>query len=323
MNKKKQRILITGGAGFIGSHLAEELVKRGYKVTILDNLYNGKQAYHQELFNQMPFLKASVIDKDLIDVLVYNHDVIFHLAAILGVKSTMDKTVELVETNFESTRNILHAAHKYGRKVIFASTSEVYGKAVPPFVEDGDRLYGATNKLRWCYAVCKTLEETLCLGYGLEGLPVTVIRYFNIYGPRAKEGPYAGVIPRFITAALRGEPIQVFGDGTQTRCFTYINDAVEATIKAADPNINNEIINIGSQNEMSIRDLAYMIRTLTNSNSPIVYVPFEKVYPVGFEEIPNRYPDLTKLRTILSFEPTVSFEEGLKETIQWFRENLD
>jgi UDP-glucose 4-epimerase len=323
MSQEKLRILITGGAGFIGSHIAEELVKRGHKVTILDNLYNGKKLYHQELFNQIPFLNASILDRALIDVLVNNHDVVFHLAAILGVKSTMDKSVELMETNIDGTRNILKAAMKYGKKVVFASTSEVYGKGAPPFTEDGDRLYGSTNKLRWCYAVSKTLEETLCLGYGLEGLPVTVIRYFNIYGPRAKEGPYAGVIPRFITAALRGEPIQVFGDGTQTRCFTFISDAVEATIRAADPNVNNEIINIGSQNEMSIRDLAYMIRTLTNSNSPIVYVPFEEVYPVGFEEIPNRYPDLTKLRTILSFEPTVSFTDGLKETIQWFRENLD
>lgn len=322
MSNQQLRCLITGGTGFIGSHLAEELVKRGNKVTILDNLYTGEHKYHEQLLLQVPFVKASILDKELIDELVLNHDVVFHLAAILGVKSTMDKSVELMETNIDGTKNILKAANKYGRKVVFASTSEVYGKATPPFSEDGDRLYGSSSKLRWCYAVSKTLEETLCLGYGLLGLPVTVVRYFNIYGPRAKEGPYAGVIPRFISAALKGEPIPVYGDGTQTRCFTYVSDAVEATINALDVKANNEIINIGSQNEMSIGDLATMIRTLTKSNSPIIQVPYEAVFPIGFEEIPNRYPDVVKLKNILSFEPVVSFTEGLTETIHWFRENL-
>ncbi|MEK3990609.1 NAD-dependent epimerase/dehydratase family protein [Robertmurraya sp. FSL R5-0851] len=321
MNQKSLRCLITGGAGFIGSHLAEELVNQGHKVTILDNLYNGKQSYHNKLFNKIPFLKTSVIDEEVIDVLVSNHDVIFHLSAILGVKSTMDKSVELMETNIDGTRNILRSALKYDRKVVFASTSEVYGKAAPPFVEDGDRLYGSTDKLRWCYAVSKTLEETLCLGYGLKGLRVTVVRYFNIYGPRAKEGPYAGVIPRFISAALKGEPIPVYGDGTQTRCFTFISDAVEATIRALDEKCNNEIINIGSQSEINILDLAKLIRNLTSTSSPIVHVPFEEVYPLGFEEIPNRFPDITKMSQLLTFTPKVSFTEGLNETIDWFKNN--
>lgn len=319
---KQQRCLITGGAGFIGSHLAEELIKRGHKVTILDNLYTGSHGYHEPLFRNISFVKASILDKELIEELVSTHDVVFHLAAILGVKSTMEKSIELVETNMDGTRNILQAASKFGRKVIFASTSEVYGKGTPPFSEDGDRLYGSASKLRWCYAVCKTLEETLCLAYGKEGLPVTVVRYFNIYGPRAKEGPYAGVIPRFISAALQGEDIQVYGDGSQTRCFTYVSDAVEATIRAIDEKANNEIINIGSNNEMSIRELAYTVQKLSNSKSSITNVPYEKVFPSGFEEIPNRYPDIGKLRDILSFEPTVTFTEGLTETIQWFRNNL-
>lgn len=322
MSEKPLRCLITGGAGFIGSHLAEELVKRGHKVTILDNLYTGNHQYHGLLFDQIPFLKVSILDKDLIDVLVSNHDVVFHLAAILGVKSTMDKSVELMETNIDGTRNILHAAKKYGRKVVFASTSEVYGKGIPPFSEDGDRLYGSTSKMRWCYAVSKTVEETLCLGYGMQGLPVTVVRYFNIYGPRAKEGPYAGVIPRFISAALKGDPIPVYGEGKQTRCFTYVSDAVEATIRALDDKANNEIINIGSQNEISIQDLAKLIRNLTKSESPIINVPFEEVFPVGFEEIPNRYPDVAKLKRVLSFESTVSFQDGLNATVEWFRNNL-
>lgn len=319
MSSQQLRCLITGGGGFIGSHLAEELVKRGHKVTIVDNLYTGNHKYQEPLFQQIPFIQTSILDKETMEKLISNHDVLFHLAAILGVKSTMDKSVELIETNLEGTRNILQAASKYHCKVIFASTSEIYGKGTPPFSEESNRLYGPTSKLRWCYAVCKTLEETLCLGYGLNGVPVTVVRYFNIYGPRAKEGAYAGVIPRFITAALRGEPIQVYGDGTQTRSFTYVSDAVEATIRAIDDKVNNEIINIGSQNELSIDELATTIRTLTKSTSAIIHVPFEQVFPHGFEEIPNRFPDTTKLQKLLSFEPVTSLTEGLSETIQWFQ----
>lgn len=322
MSKKQLRCLITGGAGFIGSHLAEALVKKGHKVTILDNLYKGELGYQQHLFHHIPFIKASILDKEIIDVLVANHDVVFHLAAILGVKSTMDKSVELMETNIDGTRNVLQSAMKYGTKVVFASTSEVYGKGTPPFAEDGDRLYGSTDKLRWCYAVSKTLEETLCLGYGLKGLPVTIVRYFNIYGPRAKDGLYAGVIPRFIKAALEGNPIEVYGDGKQTRCFTYVSDAVEATIRAMDQKVNNEIINIGSNNEINIQDLAIKIRKMTKSQSSIIQVPFNQVYPIGFEEIPNRYPDVKKLKQLLSFEATVPFKEGLSQTILWFMKDV-
>jgi UDP-glucose 4-epimerase len=321
-SQQQLRCLITGGAGFIGSHLAEALVKKGHNVTIIDNLYTGNHKYQEPLFKRIPFIHASILDKETMEKLISNHDVVFHLAAILGVKSTMDKSIELVETNFEGTQNILQAASKYRCKVIFASTSEVYGKGTPPFSEESNRLYGPTSKLRWCYAVCKTLEETLCLGYGLKGLPVTIVRYFNIYGPRSKEGAYAGVIPRFISAALRGDPIQVYGDGTQTRSFTYVSDAVEATIRAINDQANNEIINIGSQNEMSIGDLATIIRTISQSASPIIHVPFEQVFPNGFEEIPNRFPDTTKLKKLLSFEPTTSLTEGLSETIKWFRKGI-
>ncbi|HDR6190685.1 TPA: NAD-dependent epimerase/dehydratase family protein [Bacillus anthracis] len=315
-----KKCLITGGAGFIGSHLAEELVGRGYNVTIVDNFYKGKNKYHDELMKEIRVIPISVVDKNSIYELVNQHDVVFHLAAILGVKTTMEKSIELIETNFDGTRNILQAALKGKKKVVFASTSEVYGKAKPPFSEEGDRLYGATSKIRWSYAICKTLEETLCLGYALEGLPVTIVRYFNIYGPRAKDGPYAGVIPRFISAALQGEDILVYGDGEQTRCFTYVSDAVEATIRAMDEKVNGEIINIGSENEKSIKEVAEVIKKLTDSSSKIVQVPFEEVYPHGFEEIPNRRPDVTKLKDLVQFQAKVTWEDGLKETIKWFRE---
>ncbi|HHT7228070.1 TPA: NAD-dependent epimerase/dehydratase family protein [Bacillus cereus] len=315
-----KRCLITGGAGFIGSHLAEELVKRGYQVTIVDNFHKGNSKYHNELRKNIPMIPISVLDKSTIYELVDQHDVVFHLAAILGVKTTMEKSIELIETNFDGTRNILQAALKEKKKVVFASTSEVYGKGQPPFSEEGDRLYGSTPKIRWSYAVCKTLEETLCLGYSLEGLPVTIVRYFNIYGPRAKEGPYAGVIPRFIHAALQGDDILVYGDGEQTRCFTYVSDAVEATIRAMDEKVNGEIINIGSDNEKNIQEVAEDIHRLTQSSSKIAHVPFEEVYPHGFEEIPNRRPDVTKLRATLQFRASVAWEHGLKETIKWFRD---
>lgn len=316
----KKRCLITGGAGFIGSHLAEELVKRGHPVTIVDNFYKGKSKYHEELTGNIPIIPISILDKNSMHELVNQHDVVFHLAAILGVKTTMEKSIELIETNFDGTRNILQAALKGKKKVIFASTSEVYGKGTPPFSEEDDRLYGATSKIRWSYAICKTLEETLCLGYALQGLPVTIVRYFNIYGPRAKDGAYAGVIPRFIRAALQGDDLLVYGDGKQTRCFTYVSDAVEATIAAMDEKVNGEIINIGSEDEKSIQEVAQDIHQLTHSSSKIVHVPFEKVYPHGFEEIPNRKPDVTKLKEMCQFHPNVSWEQGLKETIQWFRE---
>ncbi|MEI4802273.1 NAD-dependent epimerase/dehydratase family protein [Bacillus sp. NPDC077411] len=318
----KKRCLITGGAGFIGSHLAEELLHRGYDVTIVDNFYKGERKYHLELMKKISTVKASVLDKEKIEKLVQSHDVIFHLAAILGVRSTMEKSVELIETNFDGTRNILQAALKGKKKVVFASTSEVYGKAKPPFLEEGDRLYGGTAKIRWSYAICKTLEETLCLSYARQGLAVTIVRYFNIYGPRAKDGPYAGVIPRFISAALQDKAVPVYGDGAQTRCFTYVTDAVEATIRAMDEKVNGEIINIGSEHEISIQEVAEIIRKTIQSSSEIIYLPFEEVYPDGFEEIPHRRPSVMKLTTLLQFQPKVSFEEGLQKTITWFREEL-
>jgi len=315
-----KRCLVTGGAGFIGSHLAQRLQALGHEVTVLDNFYRGKSDYHEKLCKQFRFIEGSVVDKELIEKVVPSHDIIFHMAAILGVKTTMTRPVELIDTNIQGTRNILEAASRNGCKVIFASTSEVYGKGIPPFSEEGDRIYGSATKLRWSYAVGKALEETLCLGYGEKGLPVTILRYFNIYGPRAKEGPYAGVIPRFIRAALQNQDITVYGDGTQTRCFTYVSDAVEATVRAMTPDANQEILNVGSTNEMSIGELAAVIKRVTGTSSPIVHVPFEQVYPRGFEEIPNRVPDMAKSERILGFQAQVTLENGLRDTVDWYRE---
>ncbi|MGC5328922.1 NAD-dependent epimerase/dehydratase family protein [Brevibacillus sp. SYSU BS000544] len=318
----KQRCLVTGGSGFIGSHLAERLQQLGHTVTVLDNYSRGQRSYWDQKRDGITYLEGSILDEQLIGRLVPSHDVVFHLAAILGVKTTVTQPLEMMENNLFGTLNILKHAMPQQTKVIFASTSEVYGKGTPPFSEESDRLYGPTSKMRWSYAVEKTFEETLCLGHGLRGLPVTILRYFNVYGPRAKVGPYGGVIPRFIQAALEGAPIQVYGDGTQTRSFTYISDAVEATIAAMSAKANQEIINIGSTHEISIAKLASIIKENTATTSPIKNVPFEDVYPIGFEEIPNRVPDLVKAKKLLGYDPKVSLMEGIRLTIEWFQNDI-
>lgn len=318
----KQRCLVTGGSGFIGSHLAERLHQLGHSVTVLDNYSRGQRSYWDQKRDGITYVEGSILDEQLIGHLVPSHDVVFHLAAILGVKTTVTKPLEMMENNLFGTLNILKHAMPKQTKVIFASTSEVYGKGTPPFSEESDRLYGPTSKMRWSYAVEKTFEETICLGHGLRGLPVTILRYFNVYGPRAKVGPYGGVIPRFIQAALEGNPIQVYGDGTQTRSFTYISDAVEATIAAMSAKANQEIINIGSTHEISIATLASIIKENTATTSPVRNVPFEDVYPNGFEEIPNRVPDLAKAKKLLGYDPKVSLTEGIRLTIEWFQNDI-
>lgn len=313
---KAKKVLITGGAGFIGSNLAVRLHELGNEVTILDN----KDQIPSNVKNkQIEIINGTVTDMNLLKTLLPKYDLIFHLAAMLGVRTTVTKPVELVENNFIGTLNVLKVALESKIKVVFASTSEVYGKGIPPFDEEMGGVYGPTTKLRWSYALSKSLEECLCLGYARKGLPITIVRYFNIYGPFAKEGPYAGVIPRFISAALLGNDIQVYGDGSQSRCFTYVTDAVEATILAGnnDQNLNQEIINIGSTNLIQIKDLALKIKKLTGSTSRIVNVPFHKAYPDGFEEIPNRIPNIDKSNKLLNYSSIVPLNKGLKETILW------
>lgn len=322
MTMERKRCLVTGGAGFIGSHLADRLCQLGHQVTVLDNYYRGKRSYWDQQTADIRYVEGSIVDEALVAQLVAEHDVIFHMAAILGVKTTVTQPLEMMETNLHGTMNVLKHATMHGAKVIFASTSEVYGKGTPPFSEEMDRVYGSASKMRWTYAVEKTFEESICLAYGLRGLAVTAVRYFNVYGPRAKEGPYGGVVPRFIRAALEQKPLLVYGDGLQTRSFTYISDAIDATIAAMRPEVNQEIINIGSTHEVTIGELALLVKKLTASDSEIRHVPFEQVYPVGFEEIPKRVADLTKARQLLGYAPAVSFEEGLRRTIAWSKNDL-
>lgn len=312
----RARSLITGGSGFIGSHLAERLAAAGHEVTSLD--------LHVPAAAAVPgvtYVTGSVTDAVLVDALAAEHDHIFHLAAMLGVKRTMSEPAEMIENNAEGTTNVLRAALRHGRKVVFASTSEVYGKGQPPFREDGDILLGPSEKLRWSYATAKLLEEFQCLGYARRGLPVTILRYFNVYGPRQKDGAYGGVVPRFIRAALAGRDIEVFGNGEQTRCFTYAGDAAEATYRALSAAADGAVINIGSDAEIPILKLAELVKELAGGPSRIVKRPYEQVFPFGFEEIPRRQPDTSKLQTLLGFQPQIELADGLRRTIQWYRSN--
>lgn len=311
------RCLITGGAGFIGHGLAKFLQAAGHMVTILDMV--PPEAGRN---NSVSFIRGSTLETDLVHSLVADHDVIFHLAALLGVQRTLIEPVPMIENNVLGTMNILKSAFQEGKKVIFASTSEVYGKGRSPFSEHDDLSFGPTTKIRWSYAIAKSLEEHLCLGYSRKGLPVTIVRYFNVYGPGQKDGVYGGVVARFIRAALQGKDITVYGDGKQTRCFTYVSDAAEATFKALSRTCNKQVLNIGSSDEMTIYDLAQLIKEVTGSQSRIVRIPYTQAYPDGFEEIPQRVPDIGKLYNILGFRPKISMEEGLNNTAAWLRKTL-
>jgi UDP-glucose 4-epimerase len=314
--KTNNECLITGGGGFIGLHLAKKLKEYGYKVTILD--VNHVETSDCE---GMQFIKGSVLDESLLQRIVPLYSYVFHLAALLGVRRSMTGTVNMIHNNVIGTMNVLKASLHTKSKVIFASTSEVFGKAEPPFTENGDLVFGTPTKLRWSYAIAKSLEESLCLGYGLQGLPVSIVRYFNVYGPRQKEGLYGGVIPRFIKAALDGKEIPVYGNGLQTRSFTYVGDAVELTIRTAfEPKAEQQIVNIGAENEISVLQLAKKIKCLAQSSSPIVHVPFEQVYPEGFEEIPRRRPSTAKSADLLGFKAETSLDQGLTATIHWYKQ---
>lgn len=319
------KILVTGGAGFIGSHLVEKLIAVGHEVWSLDDFSTGKKQYIDPILThpQHHFIQGSVLDRSLLHALISRVDVIFHLAAVLGVKNCVEDPLKVISGNIDGTKNVLEEAFQQKKKVIFASTSEVYGKNNRlPFHEDDDRVFGSASIYRWCYAVAKSVDEHLCLAYAKNGLPVTVLRYFNAYGPRAAASAYGGVIPRFITAALQNKPLYVYGTGKQTRCFTYIADTVEATALAIRPEANGLIINIGSNEQISIKKLAKQIIKMTNSTSEIISVPYQEAYGSGYEDMLQRQPDITRLRKVLGFLPKVSRKEGLEKTIQWYKEQM-
>ena len=319
------RVLITGGAGFIGSHLADRILAAGAHVTVLDDLSTGRQANlsdHEGNAN-LAFVHGSVLDAELVERLVRDHELIYHLAAAVGVRHIVADPLGSVLTNVRGTENVLASAFRAGARVLVASTSEIYGRSEAiPFREDGDRVLGPTWVHRWSYSTAKAVDEHLAFAYADRGLRVSVVRYFNSYGPRIDESGYGSVIARFAAQALRSEPITVHGDGQQTRCFTYVADTVNGTIKAATlSQALGGVFNIGRARETTIHELADQIRVMVGSSSTIEIVPYESYYPTGFEDTRRRVPDTSRAREVLGFEATVDLEEGLVHTIDWCREH--
>ena len=315
--------LITGGAGFIGSHLAEALLKRGDRVTVVDDLSTGsiKNIEHLKVEPGFNYVIDTMSNPSLLAELVDAADQIYHLAAAVGVQLIVDSPVRTIETNVGCTELVLAAAAKKRKKVMIASTSEVYGKSTAvPFREDGDLVFGATTRGRWSYACSKAIDEFLAIAYWRERhCPTLIARFFNTVGPR-QTGQYGMVVPRFVTQALRGEPLTVYGDGTQSRCFTHVSDAVRAAIALMDaPQIAGEVFNVGSQDEIRIVDLAERVITLTESRSPIRFVPYAEAYGENFEDMPRRVPSLEKIRAAVGYEPRVTLDETLESVIEYHR----
>lgn len=317
------KALITGGAGFVGSHLAEALLERGDEVYVLDNLSTGSIENIEQLkpHQRFRYVIDSVTNEPLAAELIDRVDVVFHMAAAVGVRLIVESPVNTIETNVHGTEMVLKMANKKKKKVLIASTSEVYGKSnLVPFHEDADLVLGPTSKGRWSYACSKAIDEFLALAYFKEKhLPVCVCRLFNTVGPR-QTGRYGMVIPNFVKQALLGHPITVFGDGTQSRCFTYVGDVVGQLIAIAEhPEAVGEVFNIGNDSEeITVRDLAERVKERTSSKSEIELVPYDKAYEEGFEDMPRRVPDLRKLRKLTGYEPKVHLDEILDKVIAYF-----
>jgi len=318
------RFLITGGAGFVGSHLAEALLAARHDVFILDDLSTGSIDNIAHLKGRAGFNYTidTVFNDSLTAELVDRADVVFHLAAAVGVKLIVERPVHTIETNVHGTEVVLRHANKKKKLVVIASTSEVYGKSAnAPFHEDADLVLGATTRHRWAYACSKMLDEFLALAYWKERkLPVIVVRLFNTVGPR-QTGQYGMVLPNFVRQALAGQPITVFGDGTQSRSFTYVGDVVRALLALVnEPRAVGQVFNIGNVEEISISQLAERVKAAAGSSSPIVTIPYEQAYEAGFEDMPRRVPDLAKIRAFVGYEPKVGLEEIIVSVIEDFRQ---
>jgi UDP-glucose 4-epimerase len=318
--------LITGGAGFIGSHLTDALLARGDHVVALDNLSTGRLS-NLDAAGAHPnfrFVQGSVLDELVLDELAHQCDVIVHLAAAVGVKLIVEQPLKSLTTNIRGSETVIEAAHRYRRKVLVASTSEIYGKnSSDALAETADRILGAPTVARWAYSVAKSVDEVLAFAYHKErDLPSIVVRLFNTVGPRQSPA-YGMVIPRFIEQALTHEPITVFGDGTQTRCFGHVADVVDGIIRLLDhPDAVGDVFNVGAQGEISMLDLAHTIIERTGSTSEIVFIPYDKAYEAGFEDMTRRVPDTTKIRALTGWVPARSLDHILAETIAEMRLTL-
>jgi len=324
----RKRYLITGGAGFIGSHLADHLLAQGHEVHIVDNLSTGRLENIEHLMEneRFSYTIGNILDYHTLEGAIEGCDRIFHLAAAVGVKLIMDRPVETIVTNVQGTENVLKLANYHRKKVLVASTSEVYGKSmdgngtITHLAEDDDWTLGPTTKRRWAYACSKAIDEFLALAYYEEKrLPVVVARFFNTVGPR-QTGRYGMVIPSFVQRAIMNEPIHVYGDGKQSRCFTYVGDAVRAiTALIETPEAEGQVFNVGSNEEITINDLAERIRTLAKSTSEIVHLPYDQVFGPGFEDMRRRTPNIGKLQRVIGYRPTYTTDDILREVIDYFR----
>jgi UDP-glucose 4-epimerase len=313
------RILITGGAGFIGSHLAEALLAGGHEVFVLDDLSTGcfDNIAHIKGHDRFHYTIDSVFNEPLVAELVDRAAIVFHLAAAVGVKLIVQEPVHTIETNVHGTEVILRHAAKKKKLVVIASTSEVYGKSTDvPFRETADLVLGATTRHRWAYACSKALDEFLALAHWKERqLPVIIVRFFNTVGPR-QTGQYGMVVPTFVRQALAGQPITVFGDGTQSRSFTYVGDVVGALLKLmVEPRAIGEVFNVGNTEEVTMLELAGRVKAITGSASPIVTVPYEQAYEAGFEDMPRRVPDLGKIEQLIGYRPAVGLDEIIRRVV--------
>jgi UDP-glucose 4-epimerase len=321
------RYLITGGAGFIGSHLCELLLSQGHRVVAIDNLSTGRTANvaHLRPLPHFQFVHETIGNAQVLDRLTSESDVVVHLAAAVGVQLIVQDPVHTIQTNIMGTEAVLVAAQRYSCKVLIASTSEVYGKGVRvPFREDDDRLMGPTTRSRWAYATSKAVDEFLGLAYHSQyGLPVVVMRLFNTVGPR-QTGRYGMVVPRFVRQALTGEPLTVYGDGSQSRCFSDVADVTRAISQLAEePGAVGQVFNVGSTEEVTIRELAARVIALTGSRSTITYVPYDQAYAPGFEDMQRRVPSIERIHRLIGYAPRHTLDETLARVIEFEKKTID
>ena len=318
------KILVTGGAGYIGSHLVDKLIDEDHEVTVLDNLSTGRAQNLASSKNRIQFVEGDIMDEQLVNDLVDKHEFVFHLAAAVGVGNIMLDPLQSMITNVRGTENVLSACSRNSVKVLLASTSEIYGKTTKlPMSENDDRVLGSTSIARWSYSTAKAIDEHLALAYGLAGMPVVIVRYFNSFGPRILETGYGSVIANFIRQAKEGSPLTVYGDGLQSRCFTYISDTVDGTFRAAfTSQAEGNALNIGNNSEITILELAQIIIQLTGSKSTIQFVPYADRFGPLFEDTKRRVPDMEKSGSLLGYKPSIVLEKGLELTISRWDESL-
>lgn len=318
------RYLVTGGAGFIGSHVSDALINRGDSVTVLDNLSTGNLKNINHLIDHQAFelVRGSILDEDLVNEVVSGVDHVLHFAAAVGVFTIVDKPLESLITNLRGTENILKSAHLHNKEVLIASTSEIYGKnASGALHEESDRIIGSPLKSRWSYSEAKAVDESMAYFYSQEkDLPIRIVRFFNTVGPR-QVGQYGMVLPRFVSAALKNEPLTVYGTGSQSRCFCHVDDAVAGVLQVIDSNAAlGEVFNIGNDEEITIENLACEVVRLTESTSKIEKVLYDKVYPSGFEDMQRRVPNVAKIRQVTGWEPKLSLEAMITDIADYLRE---